>query len=733
MQSNKRRKSKKNNRNGKLAHARYYARSRGWPVFPVHFINDGECSCGRGDECHSPGKHPMTANGFKDASTDLDQIEEWWGEHPEANIGVATGNGLTVLDIDPDHGGDKSLARLKERFGDLPETLNVNTGGGGTHDYFDDGGQELRNRANLAGLPGIDVRGAGGYIVAPPSNHLSGGKYKFESGPKGVELAPCPMWLADLIMSRKKFDAAGKPDSSEESPSDGSISEGSRNDTLTSLAGSMRRRDMSKDSITSALLKENQRRCSPPLEDDEVYQIVESVCSYDPSTLEDGPSLTDLGNAERLIELHGDELRYVPEVGWCAWDGCRWQRKGTSEVYRRAASMLRKLKRDAESIPDSGDRDRMMKHALRSQDARRITAMINLAKHSPSVSAGVEDFDADPWLFNCLNGTVDLRTGELRAHERNDLITNLAPVEYDPDAEAPRWKRFIEEITGGDERLADFLARAAGYALTGDSSEQVLIYLYGTGANGKSTFLAILQDMMGDYARQADPELLIGGIGRSHPTGLASLVGARFVVCTEVDRGRRMAEVVVKMLTGGDKVAARFMRQDFFEFEPSFKLFVGANYKLMTQGTDHALWRRILLVPMDVRIDDESRDRHLREKLAAELDGILAWAVRGCLQWQERGLEPPKPVRQASEAYRSEMDVFKAFTDELCAIDIDASCATADLYAAYVSYCRASNEEADSQRMFTSRLKEAGFTPHKGSRGKRMWKGITLRCEPQEA
>jgi putative DNA primase/helicase len=398
----------------------------------------------------------------------------------------------------------------------------------------------------------------------------------------------------------------------------------------------------------------------------------------------------------------------------------------TGAVERKAKETAESIYKEAATATDPDERQALAKWAVCSESEARIRAMISLAKSEPSIAVAADQLDADTWLLNCLNGTIDLRTGELRPHQRDDLCTKQVPVEYDPDASCPRWNDFLAEIMGYKLLLASFLHRAVGYALTGDTSEQVLFLLYGTGANGKSSFLETIKAVLGDYARQADPATFLARKHDSVRNDVARLAGARFVSAIEAEEGKYLSEALVKSVTGGDTVAARFLYSEFFEFRPQFKIFLAANHKPLIRGTDNAIWRRVRLVPFTVTIPSDQQDKHLLEKLRAELPGVLAWAVRGCLVWQKHGLEEPKEVQAATESYRDEMDLLGGFLSECC-IQGPAAWATAkDLYQAHALWCSANGEHQMGQRRFGINLAERGFQSCKGTHGVRIWRGIGL-------
>ena len=443
----------------------------------------------------------------------------------------------------------------------------------------------------------------------------------------------------------------------------------------------------------------------------------------------EGPArfnLTDLGNAERFVADHGSKVRYCGPWGkWLVYDGKRWDQDDTGQVERLMKDTVRAIYAEASQARDSQERKAIAEHAKRSEARKRISDAIQLARSELGIPILPEDLDRDPWALNVENGTVDLRSGELREHRRDDLITKLAPVEYRPAAKAPTFQAFLERILPS-EALRQFLRRAVGYSASGEVSEEALMILHGTGDNGKTTLINAVLDALGDYAMEAAPELILAKRG-SHPTELADLFGARFVSARETDEGRRLAEAVVKQLTGRDRIKARRMREDFWQFDPTHTLFLATNHKPEVRGTDHAIWRRLKLVPFDVKIPEDEKDRELPRKLQAELPGILVWIVRGCLDYQREGLGVPEEVREATEGYRSEMDVLAAFIDDRCSVHPKASVGATPLYNAYKDWCAEAGEDAISQRKFGGQIGERGFDKDKS--GTITWYGIGLRAE----
>ena len=407
------------------------------------------------------------------------------------------------------------------------------------------------------------------------------------------------------------------------------------------------------------------------------------------------------------------------------WDGKRWMRDELDLVIEAAKEITDELVLWAMSIEDLIRQNVVMGHALRSQSSGHIKAMVELAQSETHLAIDSSKFDGNPWLFNCPNGTIDLTTGELRKHRRDDLITKMAGCEYDASALCPVWEGFLNRVFGSNQELIDFVQRASGYSLTGSTREHVLFLLFGTGANGKTTFLEAERAVLGVYSMQTDFSTFLERRSDGPRNDLARLKGSRMVTAVEAEAGRAMAESVVKQLSGGDTVAARFLYHEIFEFVPEFKLFLATNHKPIIRGSDHGIWRRIRLIPFEITIPPDERDRELPAKLKAESAGILAWIVRGCLAWQRDGLREPEAVLVATENYRTEMDVMGDFLAARCVLSVTASISSGELYASYKLWCEDSGERASSHRAFGMRLAERGFSKKK-SNGIPIWLGIGL-------
>ncbi len=450
---------------------------------------------------------------------------------------------------------------------------------------------------------------------------------------------------------------------------------------------------------------------------------------------------TDADNACRFVRLHGQDLRFCPEWGkWLVWIGARWAQDGAGLAVFRARAVAAELDAEARALDSEAacvtDNDRrkamaargetLHRAARRASSTRGIQDFMRLAQSEPGMAVRADELDRDPMLLNVENGTLDLRSGALRPADRRDLLTKTASVAYDPAADCPAWHAFLRRIFGGDNDLIGFVQRAFGYCLTGDVSEQVLFVCWGTGANGKSVLLNVLQDMLGEYASPAPPDLLVMTPGEAHPTGLASLHGARAVVGNETEAGARWAESRVKWLTGGDMLTARRMREDFWKFKPTHKLWVASNFKPAVRGGGPSFWRRLRLIPFAVTIPDGEQDPRLGERLRAELPGILAWAVDGARQWLAGGLGQPEAVRAAVADYRDDSDVLGRFLAERCEVAPGLEASVADLHSAFVSWAQDEGLNPIGRSQFGIRLKERGFKTRRSTAGRSVALGLAL-------
>lgn len=488
------------------------------------------------------------------------------------------------------------------------------------------------------------------------------------------------------------------------------VLEGNRNNTLFKFACKLRARNVPFDRAMESLEKMNQFRCNPPLQRPELERILNSAFRYEPAKVS-VQNCTDLGNAKRLVLRYGDKIRYCYAwKKWLVWDGKTWHIDNNGQILRLAKDTVKHIYYEATQISDESQRKAIAKWGIKSEAEKYIKAMVSLVQSEPGIAISPTQLDSEPYFLSCLNGTVDLKTGVLKPHDPKDFITKTLPFEYNPKADCPLWIEFLETIFNWNYDLILFVQRAVGYSLTGDISEQCLFLLFGTGANGKSVFLKTMANLLCEFSQTADFETFLvkkndGGVRND----LARMRGNRFISAIEAESGKRLSENLIKSLTGGDTISARFLFAEFFYFQPTFKLWLAANHKPNIRGTDHAIWRRIRLIPFNVTIPENRQDKKLEEKLRGELPGILAWAVQGCLEWQKNGLQTPEEVRTATNGYREEMDSIGAFISDCCVLLPDAKVQAGKLYEAYKKWAEENGEFILKQRDFGMRLSERGL------------------------
>ena len=445
----------------------------------------------------------------------------------------------------------------------------------------------------------------------------------------------------------------------------------------------------------------------------------------------EGYHLTDAGNAKRLVAQHGADLRYCwPSKKWYVWDTTKFAPDNTGELPKLAKARVAMIYADAAACIDEEERKRLGKWAASSENRQRIDAMIDLARSEPGIPVMPEEMDSDPWLLNCPNGTVDLRTGQLRAHRHEDLITKSTSAEYHPDARFQLFDDFLDRVLP-DPEVRSFVKRGAGSSLVGLNLDERLYFAYGRTATGKTTLLRSIRVTLGDYGGVADFSTFLQMDHQGPRNDIARLAGKRFVISIEVEQGQKLAESLVQTITGGDPMTARHLYQEFFEFVPSFTLWLAANNRPKVRDDNDAAWRRIVQVPFDVQIPEGERDEGVKLALSdPDVAGpaILAWLVEGCLEWQRTGLAVPDPVRATTEDYRREMDPLAQFLEDRCVQISEAKVGNGELFDAYKEWVKTEGVRFHlGRKSFTQRLESHdGVSQQRGHGGVRHWAGLGL-------
>jgi P4 family phage/plasmid primase-like protien len=699
--------------------------------------------------CRLDNKAPLTSNGFKDASTDPEQIRAWWTQWPDALVGVPTGvaSGIDALDVDPRHCGDKWL---REHCTKLPDTRIHKTRGGGWHLLFK-AHPDLRNSAGRI-AEGVDVRATGGYIVWWPAEREHGisdwPEWLIEKAkkPKDPEAATSSAGLQSNLLDVAAALAAIPNDAKEHQASwddwnkvamalhaatggselgyglflDWSSKHPTFNEAKTREkwnqltrcppeeigAGTIfyiakqvnpnwqipsRRKPEAQHEFT-----DNKGAPPPPPDVTEMDFEAESDDRISPAYSQDYIAL-------QFTHQHGDRLQYVHKWGqWLLWDGRKWEVDETHRAFGLMRILCRDIARSANGTSDPS------KQALASRSTARNA--LELAGADRTHAATVDQWDEDPWLLNTPAGIVDLRTGRLSPHDPQQFMTKITAVA--PGGGCPMWLAFLDAITGGDKDFQGFLQRLFGHCLTGDTSEHIFPYGFGKGRNGKSVMLDTVASIMADYATAAPPDTFTLSHNEKHPTEMARLRGARLVTGSETEEGKKWNVTRIKQLTGASsntKIPARLMRQDFFEFVPQCKIFNIGNTKPRLGRVDQAIRDRFLSIPFTVYFPPEKQDKHLADKLKAEWSGILAWMIEGCLEWQKNGLNPPEIILNASRDYLDTEDRIGCWINEQCEVGPDKGESSSRLYSAFRQWALGGGEAVMSQKAFSGELSDRGF------------------------
>lgn len=709
-----------------------------------------------------PAKKSWQKKPFKSAR----RLKAYARKHPNANYGILTGRDLVVLDPDGAE-GKRNLRLLAAANKPLPKTVTVVTPGGGRHLYFRPSDDDIKNSVGKLAAQ-LDVRGKHGFVVAPGSVHPTGMAYSYARGFSLAEIriAPLPAWLYKLAQPKQPATGTeAKPLTAEErhraekyatraleleSRRVRSAPVHQRNNTLNLAAfriGQILRWGvLATDHVEKALAG---AAFEAGLPESEACRTVRSGLDGGgrsprslpgTSPIKDSPrnpnsaaltaeiatlGETDADNAIRLVRRFGDKLLYTPGLGYLVFEGGRWLQDIHNKRLKFATETARAISREAKHLSGKKQQDRY-KFRRTSLSKASLDRMLALAQ--PDLSVDDSRLDADRMLLNVKNGTIDLTTGRLLPHDPADLITRQCAIHFNPKAKCPRFKRFLLQSASGDKAKARFIKKAIGYSLTGAVGENVLFFLYGPHGTGKSTLVNLVRDLLGEYGiHTPSNSLMVRQFDNGIPVDTARMKGARVVTAIEANAGQQFDEAKIKSWTGGDKLTGRFMRQNLFEFDPEFKLWLAANDLPRIRATDDAIWARFVIIRFAEQVKDNAKDRKLSERLRAEFEGILAWAVRGAKLWQKEGLQDKELFQYEKNAWRDQSDTVGRFFREKCHVaPLNQSILSSVLYGRYQTFCAECNEKPSSDKVFKARLIELGVSSKHTNKGT-VWSGIELK------
>ena len=692
---------------------------RGWSVFPLI------------------GKQPrIDWKDYQTTRASKEQVTAWWTKDPGAGIGLALGPVSGVVRLDAD--GSVEVP-------ELPATLSFSTPNGRGWLFKYEAGVETEVLVKSGEHEELRLQSTGAYTVIPPSPHPSGGVYAWTGTSPPVELpASLKSRLRESRAGRLIAELERELSSTSDAPAAEVVYEALKfipaaSDYDTWLQVGMALRSLGEDALKvwddwskgcpdkyregACELKWVTFSSNGKLTGRSIIHWAKSFGFVPPKQ----PSATDIGNSERFLSQHrGDLLHCHPWDKWLVWDGKRWAEDVTGATVSRAKCTARRMLDDARAayseavekaresdLDDAQGRKKRMQaslaFAMQTQNLGRINAMVNLARSDVPILPA--QLDNNNWLLNCTNGVLDLRDLSMCQHRREQRITKLCPTDFCPDACCPTWEKFLVDVFAGKQELIAWLKRFFGYCLTGEVKEHVLPIFWGTGANGKSTLLNTLFEVLGDgYSGKAPSELLLSAKDSSHPTSKATLFGKRLVTVIETREGGKLDETTVKDLTGGDPVSTRRMFEDFWTFQPTHKLVLATNHQPEVRGTDHAIWRRLRLVEFLVTFDGDKQDKELKDKLLVEAPGILRWMVEGCQEWLKKGLSDQNEIAAATDAYRSEQDRIAAFIAANYERREGYKVRVSELVAKYQTWCQQNKEQAMNSTAFCKAVHERGYT-----------------------
>ena len=616
----------------------------GLPVFPcMETLNEkGKVS-----------KRPYTRNGFKDACREEVQIRKWWGQHPNALIGVPTGeqSGIFVIDIDQSDVKDGEASFHALGVND-PMTCQTKTVSGGRHIIFKyPDGYNLKNTTSGPLGNHIDTRGNGGYVIWAGSKTCLG-DYQYREGftPNETSFCDLPPQLLNMLVNTDEEFFSGLI-------SNGPIPEGKRNDTLFREGVRLANKGVS-DDLVREHIQVRAKDCQGTVSGVEIHNIQNSALSYKGSV---SIPFTDLGNGERLVRDWGQAILYCSDQkSWYAWSGTHWIMDEQC-VKQYAKQTTRNM--HAEQSFSAEMLQHLAKWQKSSESIARQNAMLEAGSSDPKVTRPYEVFTKDEHLFSLQNGTFDLKKQTLREHKQSDHITKIANASLNKDADCRRWITFVDEVTNGDRELALFLQKLCGYMLSGHRGEQIILFLVDDGANGKSVFLSVLKHVFGSYAAVINSKALIERNANSIPSDIAGLANKRFVMMSEFPEHAPLNTGTVKSITGGDPIAARHLYKEWFEFKPQFQVVCALNELPKLTWVDEAYFRRVRIVPFGRVFAPHERDKNLEAKLIGEADGIMKWMIEGYQLYKAKGLEPTTRMDELLVTYQSNENPLRKFVE----------------------------------------------------------------------
>lgn len=721
-------------------------------------------------------KQPLTIRGATDATTDPDRVKKLWSRHPEAAIGINAGrSGLVVIDVDPRNEGLRTLEQIERVNGPLWDTsaLLARSGGGGFH-YVYRASPELHVPAKLG--PGIDVIAGNRYFIAPPSRHPSGNRYQWEAtaGPfdaSALAAMPAPpAWLVGPNTGGNvECDALAQIDPAEpETPERVALvlsalkaidPDCTRDEYLRVLfalhstgwddaierfgrpwaSGSMHGSTAEKYSDKGFRSDVRRLRSDKPraVTLGSLFEIAKGHGWDDPrkaTTLAD--TFGDADNGSRFAARHRGRFLFVHAARkWLRWDGQRWANCEKREEKRAALEVLREALTDAHKALAEAptDRNRASANAALSayRNERRADALLNVAAVGPGMSiASPADLDANPFLLGVRNGVVDLRTGTLLAADPDLLISRQACAAFDRSAECPLWLDFLGTVFEHDTEIVEFMQRACGYALTGLVTEEKLFFMFGGGANGKSVFANVMNEVLGEYAATLrsvalarDPK----GNGAEAEREKTRLPGARLVLINEVAASDVFDDQRVKEIVSRERISARHLYAESFDFMPTHKIFVRGNHQPGAMDASDGFWRRIVLIPFARQFTEGERIADLDRRIVNdERNGVFMWMLEGCLNWQRNGLQLPKKIKAASDAYRRDTDILGEWLESRCRLDPTAQATSSALFRSYQDFLRSLNMNSPSAKVFGRQLGQRGLSSRR-SNGQTIYAGLALR------